>query len=248
MSGRGSSGHRHGSPDFPGASGAVWGGVPGLSQPGARICSPPALRCQMGQETLGCRSGRQECPQGAGLEDTWGTDAGGDGRCGGRAGLGTGVPRGCKRLCRGLGAATLPGGCVDSSAGTKGPCLCHRGVATGITWLFALLFWRWLCPHPAHEFFSSPEPRVTEVDRVLGGMDGAGTESPGCPLLPPRDRGGSRGRHTAPRTQHGDRSRTGQPRAPELPPPRGVGSWGCGRARPAAQPRLQPSASSGSGA
>lgn len=34
----------------------------------------------------------------------------------------------------------LPHGHVESSTGTKGPFLCHRSVATGITWLFALLF------------------------------------------------------------------------------------------------------------
>lgn len=72
-------------------------------------------------------------------------------------------------------------------------------------------------------------------------------QTPGHPLLPPQDRGGSQGGHTAPCTLCGDHSHAGKPWALELPPPHGTGSWGCRRARSAAWPQLQLSASPGFG-
>lgn len=171
----------------------------------------PALGCPIQQVSLGSRWGDRSVPRVGMVHGDLGH------RCGWGWELSRVCRRGdrwsprCRQLHRDLGAVTLPHGHVDSSPGTKG--------------LFCVTV---MLPQASRgcllcgfEDGSAPTQLMGFLPRQSRGTCQTWTASraarmvpapkPGRPLLPPQDRGGSRGGHTAPCALRGDRGCAGEP-------------------------------------
>lgn len=224
-----------------------------LSRPAARVCSSPALWCQMGQVSLGCRWGGQECPHGAGMEETWGADVGGDGSCHACAGVRMGAPPpppppGADSFTGVPGVRCCPMAMLTAAPGPKVPSCVTTVLPQASRGCLLGCFEDGSAPTQLMGFFLLGATARDRGGPHPGRHGWCRHQSPSHPLLPPWDHRASQRGHTAPHTPHSDRSRAGEPRAPELPPPHSTGSRGCGRARSVAQPQLQPSAFPGFGA
>lgn len=192
-----------------------------LSRAGCHACSLPALWCQRGQMSLGCRWGGRGCPQGAGMEEVWvrmgavvGTQARGR------------VSPGCRQRSGGWGLRCCPVATLTAAPGPKVPScvtavlpqasrgclLCSFGARSALTQLTVF-------------------PSAGAVAHAAGGARRGWHrrcchQSPGHPLASPRHHRGSWGGHRAPRAPHGHHSCGGALRAPEPLLPHGTGSAG----------------------